>query len=81
MQEKLGWRRVHVVGHSMGAMVACKLAARAPELVVSLTLISVTGGGWQSVPRSFKALKLAVLVSPGTMRFCSNYARALPVLW
>lgn len=63
-QDKLGWKRVHVVGHSMGAMIACKLAARAPELIVSLTLISVTGGGWQSVPRSFKALKLAVLVSP-----------------
>ncbi|KAK9864731.1 hypothetical protein WJX84_003798, partial [Apatococcus fuscideae] len=61
IMDELGWERVHVVGHSMGAMIACKLAARNPKRIVSLTLISVTGGGWQSIPRSFKALKLAVV--------------------
>eukprot|EP00884_Botryococcus_braunii_P007304 jgi/Botrbrau1/16575/Bobra.0068s0006.1 len=56
----LGWGPVHVIGHSMGGMIAAKLAALAPERVASLTLISATAGGWQAVPRSYKALKYAI---------------------
>lgn len=36
----LGLRRFHVVGLSLGAMVACQLAVRAPERVGRLVLIS-----------------------------------------
>ena len=47
VMDHIGWSApVHVVGHSMGAMVATKLAAAAPHRVASLTLISATGGGW-----------------------------------
>ena len=65
MQEHLGWGRdIHVVGHSMGGMVATRLAALAPERLASLTLISVTSGGLQIIPRSWRALKYALQVRP-----------------
>ncbi|KAK9819995.1 hypothetical protein WJX72_004920 [[Myrmecia] bisecta] len=55
--EHLRWEYVHLVGHSMGGMVACKLASLVPERVTSLIIISSTEGGWQSIPRSWKAIK------------------------
>ncbi|KAI4337984.1 hypothetical protein L6164_016343 [Bauhinia variegata] len=47
----LGWKKAHVFGHSMGAMIACKLAAMVPDRVLSLALLSVTGGGFQCFPK------------------------------
>ncbi|CAL8464728.1 g4263 [Coccomyxa elongata] len=58
--EHLSWTKVHVVGHSMGGMVATRLAALAPERVASLTLISTTAGGTQAIPRSWRAVKYAL---------------------
>ncbi|KAL2608029.1 hypothetical protein R1flu_026602 [Riccia fluitans] len=49
--DHLGWEKVHVCGHSMGGMIACKLAALSPNRVSSLTLIGVTGGGYQCIPK------------------------------
>lgn len=46
-QDHLGWRRAHLVGFSMGGMVTMKLAAHRPDRVLSLTVLGVTGGGWQ----------------------------------
>jgi pimeloyl-ACP methyl ester carboxylesterase len=41
-----GWQKVHVVGHSMGGMVAQALAIEAPERIASLTTIgSCVGPG------------------------------------
>lgn len=37
---KIGKKRVHVAGHSLGGMVAMSLGALFPELVTSLTLLS-----------------------------------------
>jgi len=34
-----------------GGMIACKLGAIAPERVVSLALISTTGGGYECLPK------------------------------
>jgi pimeloyl-ACP methyl ester carboxylesterase len=41
----------------MGGMIATKLAAAAPERVCSLTLISTSSGGWQTIPHSWKGLR------------------------
>jgi pimeloyl-ACP methyl ester carboxylesterase len=40
----LGIDRVHLVGHSMGTLVAARFAAENPERMLSLTLASVTTG-------------------------------------
>lgn len=49
--DHLGWEKAHVIGHSMGAMIACKLAAMVPERVLSLALLNVTGGGFECFPK------------------------------
>ncbi|XP_054796307.1 uncharacterized protein LOC129301739 isoform X2 [Prosopis cineraria] len=49
--DHLGWRKAHVFGHSMGAMIACKLAAMVPDRVLSLALLNVTGGGFECFPK------------------------------
>lgn len=45
-------RSVHVVGISMGGMIAQELADRIPDRITSLSLIVTTAGGqfWQNVP-------------------------------
>lgn len=49
--DHLGWKKAHVFGHSMGSMIACKLAAIAPSRVLSLALLNATGGGFQCFPK------------------------------
>ncbi|KAF5193277.1 alpha/beta-Hydrolases superfamily protein [Thalictrum thalictroides] len=51
LMDHLGWRKAHVFGHSMGAMIACKLAAMAPDRILSLALLNVTGGGFECFPK------------------------------
>lgn len=64
-QEHISWEHAHVVGHSMGAMVALKLAAAHPEHIDSLTLVSTTCGHLQSIPRSWRALWYSIQVCLG----------------
>ncbi|CDP05044.1 unnamed protein product [Coffea canephora] len=47
----LGWEKAHVFGHSMGGMIACKMAAMVPGRVLSLALLNVTGGGYECIPK------------------------------
>ncbi|KAK7384914.1 hypothetical protein VNO78_30617 [Psophocarpus tetragonolobus] len=49
--DHLGWKKAHVFGHSMGAMIACKVAAMVPDRILSLALLNVTGGGFQCFPK------------------------------
>jgi pimeloyl-ACP methyl ester carboxylesterase len=60
LMDHLGWKSAHIVGFSMGGMIATKLAAMAPHRVLSLCNIAVSGGGWQSLPQNWKAFKYAV---------------------
>ncbi|KOM48343.1 hypothetical protein LR48_Vigan07g204700 [Vigna angularis] len=49
--DHLGWKKAHIFGHSMGAMIANKVAAMFPDRVLSLALLNVTGGGFQCFPK------------------------------
>lgn len=51
LMNHLGWRRAHVVGFSLGGMVAMKLASRCVHRIKSLALISThTGGFFRRLP-------------------------------
>ncbi len=58
LMDALGIARAHLAGHSLGAAVAAKLAALAPERVASLVLIAPAGFGG-GVDESFLAGFLA----------------------
>ncbi|KAL8199710.1 hypothetical protein R6Q57_013278 [Mikania cordata] len=51
VMDHLGWKKAHVFGHSMGGMIASKLAALFPYRVMSLALLNVTGGGYECLPK------------------------------
>ncbi len=65
-QDFVAWHQAHVVGFSMGGMIATKLVAEAADRCHSVTLLSVSQGGWDVLPRSWRALKIGVLVSQRT---------------
>ena len=46
-------------------MIACKLAIIAPDRVMSLAMLSTTGGGYQCLPKVWVLLKLLSLMGNG----------------
>jgi proline iminopeptidase len=76
--DALGLGRVHIVGASMGGMIAQNLAARFPARIASLTSIMSTTGR-RSLPQpSLKVL--AALLSPPGRSFDQAVARMMKVL-
>ena len=63
MLDALGIGQAHVVGASMGGMIAQHLAARHPERVLSLTLIMTTSGA-RHLPQPRLAVRQALLARP-----------------
>jgi pimeloyl-ACP methyl ester carboxylesterase len=59
--DALGWQRAHLFGHSMGGLVAQRIAIRHPDRVLSLTTSS-------AVPSDVKGPRLLRYVQPGTVR-------------
>ncbi|XP_078177263.1 uncharacterized protein LOC144571765 isoform X1 [Carex rostrata] len=51
LMDHLGWKKAHVFGHSMGSMIASKMAAIAPDRVLSLALLNTSGGGFECCPK------------------------------
>jgi len=62
--ERLGHRRVHVLGHSMGGLVAQALAAQHPELVDRLVLVGTAA--WISKRNARLLRDMAFLLESGT---------------
>jgi pimeloyl-ACP methyl ester carboxylesterase len=56
----LGWDKVHLVGNSLGGMIAQELALRIPDRLLSLTLIATHAGGWKAYIPPWQVLWSAV---------------------
>ncbi|KAH9611369.1 hypothetical protein KSS87_021951 [Heliosperma pusillum] len=61
VMDQLGWKKAHIFGHSMGGMIAFKLAALVPHRVLSLAVLNVTGGGYQILPKPCR-LTVSIMV-------------------
>ncbi|KAF9487814.1 alpha/beta-hydrolase [Pleurotus eryngii] len=75
----IGWtekRGVHVVGVSLGGMIAQELASRIPERIASLSFIVTTPGGyfWQNLP-PWKGVR-----SLATLMFTPDIAKKTPIV-
>ncbi|KAJ7236736.1 Alpha/Beta hydrolase protein [Mycena haematopus] len=75
----LGWtekRGLHVVGISLGGMIAQELATRIPDRIASLTLVVTTPGGapWSNFPPWKGALALARLT------FTTDIEAKIPII-
>lgn len=63
-----GWGAAHVVGHSLGGLVALHLALTAPERVRSLSLLCTFSGGPHAAPLTARMIWLGLRSRVGTRR-------------
>jgi pimeloyl-ACP methyl ester carboxylesterase len=73
--DKRGYGPVHLVGNSLGGAIATRVAARRPDLVKTLTLISPALPDLRPRPLP---LRLAVLALPGLGRWLLTKMQSIP---
>jgi pimeloyl-ACP methyl ester carboxylesterase len=66
--DALGWQRAHLFGHSMGGLVAQRIAIRHPDRILSLTTSS-------AVPNDVKGIRVLRYVQLGTVRAFTKLPR------
>lgn len=66
LMDVMGWRSAHVVGHSLGGMVAMQLALDRPDRVRSLSLLCTFADGRAAAPPSPRMLWLGLRSRVGT---------------
>lgn len=71
--DALGIKKAHVVGRSMGGMIAQLLAGRYPERVLSLTSIMSTTGNPELPPTSPEVMTLMTRPTPNPMEDEAEY--------
>jgi pimeloyl-ACP methyl ester carboxylesterase len=74
IEQSFAGRRVHLVGNSMGGHIAIHLAARRPDLVRSVVLVSSTGIPFELGPRRHLE---NLFLPPGLLSFARVVARDL----
>ena len=73
--EQRGYWPVHLIGNSMGGAIATRIAARRPDLVRTLTLVSPALPDLRPRPLP---LRLALVSAPGVGRMIMNRMQQLP---
>jgi pimeloyl-ACP methyl ester carboxylesterase len=64
--DALGWDRFHVVGHSMGGLIAQALALSVPNRIDSMSLLCTFPAGKLAAPMSWRMLRLSFGSRVGT---------------
>ncbi|MBS2028860.1 MAG: alpha/beta hydrolase [Deltaproteobacteria bacterium] len=68
VMDALGWKSAHVVGHSLGGLIAQFVAHRAPERVRSLSLLCTFANGAIPTRLTWSMLKTGMRTRIGTRR-------------
>lgn len=68
LMDAQGWSSAHVVGHSMGGLIALELALGARERVRSLSLLCTFAGGRRATPMTLWMLWVGLRTRVGTRR-------------
>jgi len=68
LMDAAGWERAHVVGHSLGGLVAQHLGLTAPARVRSLSLLCTVARGRDATRLTWRMLGIGVRSSLGTRR-------------
>lgn len=63
-----GYETAHVVGHSLGGLIAIDMALRARAMVRSLALLCTFSGGCHAAPLSLRMIWLGIRTQIGTLR-------------
>ena len=65
VMDDMGWDRAHIVGISMGGMIAQHLALNHPERVDTLTLTATHAGGWGAMVPPLRGVRLFMEANQG----------------